>query len=45
MAWRWLAADAGSAGVGTPEQSSETDPSEVVMASAEPKPDFAREWA
>src|ERR671931_2085910 len=38
-----LAADAGSAGVGS-RPLSESDPSEVVMASAKPKPDFAR-WS
>ena len=38
-------ADAGFAGVGRYGVGSKDDPIEVVMASAEPKPDFEREWA
>jgi hypothetical protein len=33
------------AGVGPPTQSFSGDPIEVVMVTAEPAPDFEREWS
>jgi hypothetical protein len=40
-----LYTDAGSAGVGARRKRAKGNPSEVVKASAQPKPDLAREWA
>jgi hypothetical protein len=42
---RHRAADAGYAGVGSLTQSFSGDPIEVVRVTAEPEPDFDREWA
>jgi hypothetical protein len=39
------AADAGFAGVGRFGKDRRSVPGEVVMASAQPKPDFVRRWA
>jgi hypothetical protein len=40
-----IAADAGLAGVGSPTGCFSGDPIEVVMVTAEPAPDFDREWS
>jgi hypothetical protein len=44
LAMQHVDADAGFAGVGRCGHRSKDEPLEVVMASAEPKPDFERQW-
>jgi hypothetical protein len=39
------AAETDLCGLGAPTVNGKADPLEVVMASAQPKPDFKRQWA